>query len=297
MSSFTALRTYIENLVSKGGPTESDDIAFMSMLEILDLCSDSGGLAEPVKVELRSWFGNALSPITMQGMALCKVHGYAGDFEIIDRIYQNYISSNPVLANWDHFYHRQPAPRAVRNRKTYFHDLLDRHSARCNPLNVLKIASGPGRSMFEWLSAHPDAPITIDCVELDGTAIEYAKNLNKPFLDRITFEQKNALRYKPTRTYDLIWAAGIFDYFNDAIFCRMIRRLLPALASGGEMVIGNFSNFNPSRAYMELLGEWRLQYRSGEQLRTLAEDAGVPPRNITLGQEPEGVNLFLHIRS
>ena len=297
MSSLTALQNYIENLVAKGGPTESDDVAFMSMLDILDLCSESGVLDEPLKDELRSWFGNALSPVTMQGMALRKVHGYAGDFEIIDRIYQRYISSNPALANWDHFYHRQPAPKAVRNRKTYFHDLLDRHSARCNSLGVLKIASGPGRSMFEWLSAHPDASITIDCVELDATAIDYAKNLNKPFLDRIAFEKTNALRYKPARTYDLIWAAGIFDYFNNAIFCRMIRRLMPALASGGELVIGNFSDYNPSRAYMELLGEWRLHHRSGDKLRALAEEAGVSPENITLGQEPEGVNLFLHIRA
>lgn len=297
MSSFTALRTYIENLVSKGGPAESDDIAFMSMLEILDLCSESGVLAEPAKMELRSWFGNALSPFTMQGMALGKLHGYAGDFEIIDRIYQMHISSNAVLANWDHFYHRQPAPRAVRNRKTYFHKLLDRHSARCNPLSVLNIASGPGRCMFEWLSDHPDSPISIDCVELDATAIDYAKNLNRPFLDRINFEQKNALRYKPSRTYNLIWAAGIFDYFNDVIFCLMIKRLLLALAPGGELVIGNFSDYNPSRAYMELLGDWVLHHRSSDQLRALAEEAGVPAENITLGQEPEGVNLFLHIRS
>ncbi len=297
MKSLASLRCYIENLVSKGGPSESDDIAFMSMLEILGYCSESGVLAEPVKMELRSWFGNALSPSSMQGMALQKPHGYAGDFEIIDRIYLRYVSSNTELANWDHFYHRQPAPRAVRNRKTYFHELLDSHSARRNPLSVLNIASGPGRCMFEWLSAHTEAPISIDCVELDATAIDYARNLNRPFLDRITFEQKNALRYKPSRTYDLIWAAGIFDYFNDEIFCLMIKRLLPALANGGELVIGNFSNLNPSRAYMELIGEWVLHHRSSDQLSALAAEAGVLPENISVGQEPEGVNLFLHIRS
>jgi extracellular factor (EF) 3-hydroxypalmitic acid methyl ester biosynthesis protein len=35
---------------------------------------------------------------TMQGLALRKPHGYAGDFEIIDRIYTQHISSNPTHA-------------------------------------------------------------------------------------------------------------------------------------------------------------------------------------------------------
>jgi hypothetical protein len=43
------------------------------------------------------------------------------------------------------------------------------------------------------------------------------------------------------------------------------------------------------------LFDWPLQYRSGPDLRRLAESCGVPPERILIEQEPLGVNLFLHI--
>jgi hypothetical protein len=72
-------------------------------------------------------------------------------------------------------------------------------------------------------------------------------------------------------------------------------RLLPALAQGGELVIGNFSDCNPSRTYMELLGDWYLHHRSDEDLRLLAHQAGVPGSHVRIGCERLKVNLFLHI--
>ena len=62
---------------------------------------------------------------TMQGYALLKPHGYAGDFVIIERIYQGWLSPKPHLVNWDRFFHAQEAPRAIVNRKKYFLDMLN----------------------------------------------------------------------------------------------------------------------------------------------------------------------------
>ena len=245
--------------------------------------------------DLRLAFGTALTAATMQGFAFCKPHGYGGDYEIIDNMYRCHISPDPAFANWDQYYHWGAAAKAVRNRKTYFHQRLDRASSCRSRLRVLKIASGPGRSMFEWLSANPNAPVTFQCVEIDPDAIRYAAELNHQFLDRITFTQKNALRYRPTEQYDLIWGAGIFDYFNDKVFLSLVGRLLPALAHDGELVLGNFSDQNPTRPYMEILHDWVLYHRSADDLRSLAQQCGAKPECITVGSEPEGVNLFLHI--
>lgn len=104
----------------------------------------------------------------------------------------------------------------------------------------------------------------------------------------------NALRFKPEREYDLIWAAGIFDYFDDAKFVSLLSRLRMARKTDGEVVIGNFSTRNPSESYMRIF-DWNLFHRDADQLRTLALAAGAPPAAIHIGQEPEGVNLFLHI--
>jgi hypothetical protein len=87
----------------------------------------------------------------------------------------------------------------------------------------------------------------------------------------------------------------LFDYFDDRLFCRVLRRLMGMVAEGGRMVIGNFSPRNPTRAYMRLF-DWELNYRSAERLLELAMECGIPRERLAVGEESEGINLFLHIR-
>ena len=46
---------------------------------------------------------------------------------------------------------------------------------------------------------------------------------------------------------------------------------------------------------MELFGDWYLHHRTSEQLIYLAREAGFTQSQITVGNEEENVNLFLHI--
>ncbi|MCY1307908.1 hypothetical protein D9M70_578740 [compost metagenome] len=62
------------------------------------------------------------------------------------------------------------------------------------------------------------------------------------------------------------------------------------------MVIGNFTEPNHSRAYMEF-GGWFLTHRSEEQLHTLATRAALACESIRVEREPTGLNLFLHIQT
>lgn len=285
---------YIRHLVAQGGPRKTDDDEFRAWMARAHAYAVAGQLTEQDKAEVLDAFGATMTPLTMQGFALSKPHGYAGDFEIIDRIYLHHVSPDPALTNWDHFFHRQAAPRAVRNRKAYFHRLLDHHTASGSP-RILKVGVGPGRSMFEWLCANPSSEAVFDCVEIDPDAIQYAAGLNRDFLDHITFIRKNCLKWQPEQQYDLIWAAGIFDYFDDTTFLQMLQRLLGVLKPSGEIVIGNFANTNPCRPQMEFGLQWLLHHRSADQLIEMAMQCGIPRERIAIGCEPLGVNLFLHV--
>lgn len=283
---------YIQSLVANGGPERTQWMQLTIWTHNLLARHQRGEITIEQMQAIRDAFGDAFSNDTMQGFAYHKPHGYAGDYEIIDRIYQYYLAPSPHT-KWDEYWQAHPAANAVRNRKSYFHDILKRTAGRKPAAEVLKIASGPGRSMYEWLCAH-DYEIKFDCIELDKNAIEFASNLNRPFLHRISFINMNALRFKPEKKYDLIWAAGIFDYFDDAKFVSLLSRLRMARSADGEVVIGNFSTRNPSESYMRIF-DWNLFHRDVDQLRALALAAGAPPDAIHIGQEPEGVNLFLHI--
>jgi len=45
-----------------------------------------------------------------------------------------------------------------------------------------------------------------------------------------------------------------------------------------------------------LLADWHLIHRTPAQLLELAAEAGLPVPAMTVGREPLGVNLFLHVR-
>ncbi len=148
--------------------------------------------------------------------------------------------------------------------------------------------------MHEYLEAHPDTRIRFTCVESDERAIAHATRLIGERMDRVTFHQANVLRYRARQPFDLVWSAGLFDYFEDGIFRRLLARFPAMLAEGGEIAIGNFSPDNPSRPYMELFGEWFLKHRSEAHLVDLALAAGLSREAVAIGSEPERVNLFLH---
>ncbi len=162
---------------------------------------------------------------------------------------------------------------------------------------MLNIASGPARDLYEYYKESKNNFVKCTCIEMDAEAIKHAKRLNKDYLKSIEFINKNIFRFNTDNKYDLIWSAGLFDYFDDKAFILLLSRFRKWLKPGGEIIIGNFNeNHNPSRVFMELFGEWYLNHRTEEQLINLAIDAGFKKEKIKVEREPENVNLFLRIK-
>ncbi len=290
------LKSYLAILSKQGGPELADYSQLDGWMTELHTWKRQRLINDHDLAELRDTLGDALSPKTLQGFAYSKPHGYAGDFEIIDKIYQHQVSTNPRLTKWDVYWQNQAAAKAVRNRKAYFHALLDeyRQAANGRTLRILNVASGSGRDMFEYFELTGAEDVEFVCVEQDANAIRYASALCAPHLGRIRFVNQNALRLTLPDKFDLIWSAGLFDYFGDRLFRGMIKRLLPRLAEDGVLVIGNFSDNNPTQHYMTFF-DWILRHRSRSDLLNLARGSGVSLERVHVGSEHEGVNLFLHL--
>jgi SAM-dependent methyltransferase len=284
---------FIRSLVKKGGPDQTDYPLLDSVFQQFSQTTFHDLLSTEQQASVHDSFGAALSTETIQGWAYQKPLGYAGDFKLIEKIYNYHRSSVPHLVKWDDYFHSQKAPQAVRNRLSFFLDQLWKTKTD-NPsaTQVLNVASGPGRDMYEALRVIGASDLRIDCVDLDIHAIDFAKNLCQQFLHNINFIHKNIFRFITNTTYHLIWSAGLFDYFNDNLFKRTIRKLSKLLKPNGRMVIGNFSPDNSSRGYMELCN-WKLIHRSKQHLQQLAKECGFLDHQIRVEQEPEGINLFL----
>lgn len=291
---------YLKYLTSKGGPEPDEYDKLTACFRSIGDHVRQGHLR--YEEDLSVWWktlGEDFSSLhTMQGFVFLKPHGYAGDFEIIDRIYQHWTSPYAHLVKWDRYSHEQAASQAVRNRKTYFCNMVEGLMHSCPPgkMDILNVGCGPARDVLECLHLQQDIRhISIDCLDQDQKAIAYAENLTKDYSAQVHFILCNAFKYRPEKDYDLIWSAGLFDYIDDKSFCFLLGRLFGSVKSGGGVAIGNFSENNPSRDYMEF-GGWFLHHRTEDQLFELARSCGVPADNIAIEKEPEGVNLFLRIK-
>jgi extracellular factor (EF) 3-hydroxypalmitic acid methyl ester biosynthesis protein len=287
--------SFLQNIIEKGGPeTKEYDV----LNEIFDHLSEdykAGKMTEHELQLLQEGFGDECLENTLHGHIKTKPYGYAGDFMIIDKIYQEQITKDHRFEKWDIFWNNHSAAKAVRNRKDYFiKTMKDRLSSR-GALQLLNVASGPARDLAELYEGIEPEQLTTVCVEADKTAINYAKNLNKANAPQINFIHQNIFRFSAEEKFDIVWSAGLFDYFDDNIFLKLLRKCISWTKPGGEVIIGNFSIQNPSRNYMELIGDWYLQHRSEEELINFALAAGAKRENIYVGKELEGVNLFLHV--
>ncbi len=291
-------RRFLLDLIDIGGPGPGEYRKVDRWLDGVAGQVQRGTLAIGQIHHLLRDLGDAFSILTMQGQALLKPFGYSGDFQIIDRIYQQWISPHEHLAKWDHYFHAQKAPRAVRNRKSYFVSLLKELEAspRDGVLRVFNVASGPARGVADYLNARPQSRIHFSCIDQDSRAIEYAQALCKQPSNRVQFKCGNVFRHSTDRTYDLVWVAGLFDYLDDKAFRFLATQLYRYVAPGGELVIGNFCSRNTTRNYMEIVGDWHLRHRSADRLADLANQCEFDAELLEIRSESSGVNLFLHAR-
>ncbi len=286
---------FMQEMLAKGGPEETDYPRLDGWFSALDEWIARGFYkSEDLPSVWRAWPELFLTTDTLQGFVISRPHGYAGDFELIDRMYTRWTSPNSALARWDAYAHARPACQSVRNRKRYFIDtMLALHGAN-GSIRILDVGSGPGRDVRELLARRPDG-IEVDCLDQDARALEHARRVIADLVPgRVRFIHANALRFAASETYDVVWSAGLFDYLSDRLFVRLLTRLLRLTRRGGEVIVGNFGEDNPSRPYMEF-GHWFLNHRSAEHLTDLALKAGVGPEQVRVEREPEGINLFLRV--
>lgn len=282
------ISAFLTYLLKNGGPELQEYEKFTSIVNNLD----------PSDVEyFRQIIYSILNENTLIGHGYIKPYGYPGDFTLIDKIYRFDINQDSKYKNWDLFFQNQPGAAAVRNRKEFFIEYCRNLVLRKEDAKVLILGSGPASDVHEFLSnVSGGDKFTIDLIDFDQSAIDFSRGKNEKFNGQISYNKINALRFTSYKLYDLIWSAGLFDYFKDKHFTFLIRKYINCLAEDGEMVISNFSTRNPTKRLMEVLSDWYLNLRTESDLYRIASDANINKELVSIDKEPLGINLFLKIK-
>jgi SAM-dependent methyltransferase len=226
---------------------------------------------------------------------------------MFERFWRRECCDHPLGRLFDRYFQDQAAVEAVRARTQQIAEALVEHRlvGRSQPYHVVSVGCGPAIDVAMAVEMLPESlrsQLQITLLDLDQAALDHAA---QRLADWLAPAQLNAIRDNLYRLADKAQAAeflsnadflicsGLFDYLPDEAATKLLRLFWNQLAPGGKLLVGNFVPHNPTRAYMEWIGNWYLVYRTAEAMRRLAAAAEIDPACFSIGAERLGIDLFL----
>ncbi len=236
---------------------------------------------------------------------LTKPRGYAGDFEMMNLIYRKENIGETLFGRCvENAFLQHPEPQAVRNRVHYLaaRVLKAVETTQAKKIKIMSVASGPAMEvqyLVQTLTQKELDMLDITLLDQDEGSLKHAqrqirqaaraqdKNFDVKLCHRAIKEVINA--GLPEKDFDLIYSAGLFDYFTDPVAHMAGKVLITHIKEDAELVIGNFDVSTPNRFGMSLVFDWNLIYRSKQDLQRLFT---YPASSVSIEQEENGINLF-----
>lgn len=269
----------------------------------------------------RTYVKRQLHPFVLASPFAYRTHqkplGYAGDYEMVNMILRPPYEGGSLFAKMLNVWLlAQPSAQAHRNRVQYLAGRIEqearRVAARGRRLRTLNLGCGPAGELQHLLAGSPLAD-EVDAVLLDfnDETLDFVQRtlgelqarhhrrtglkFEKRSVHQILKDSGRALSPEVAGRYDLIYCAGLFDYFSDRICKRLMSHFYEMLAPGGLLIGTNVDASNPNRHSMDLILEWHLIYRDSRQLGELAPETA-PPEACVVASDGTQVNIFLEVR-
>jgi extracellular factor (EF) 3-hydroxypalmitic acid methyl ester biosynthesis protein len=234
------------------------------------------GLSHPLRQLLHE------DPFTRR--AFTKPRGYAGDAELLDFIYGREEGWPAPAGTSDlgrqifEFTTRSPACEAVRARRGFVAEAIDRLVEEVPQPHVLSVAAGHLREAL--LSSAVKRRKLGRLVALDSDADSIAEVRLSSGRYGVEVVQATARQLVTGRLalgqFDLIYSTGLFDYVPQQAAQRLMWRLFQFLRPRGRLLVANFLPGIPDLGYMESYMDWKLIYRTRREMLEISLDVPQP---------------------
>ncbi len=235
--------------------------------------------------------------------AYTKPRGYAGDYEMIELVYQNQGGGTGVIGPLiDKCFLNVAAACAVRNRRHILtKEILALTQSKDKTVNVASLACGPAVEIFDAYQQLQDkTKLKATLIDFDLHALAHAADKRDQLRlgKQIELINENliylALGKKKIefKQFDLIYSVGLIDYFEDELVIKLINYFYDYLAPGGKIILGNFHPNNPDKALMEYILEWYLVHRTEEDMNNLFKASKFHKPCSKIQFEEQHINLF-----
>lgn len=216
-----------------------------------------------------------------------KPRGYPGDAPLLDLIYgvgDDLKTPHPatIAGQVNFFVVHSSACRAVRRRREIVAGEISKAIAAApDGTSILSVACGHLREV-ELLDIGARQGVNIlHALDQDGESLAEVSSRYGSLLP-VSPVNKTVrsilLRHVKFSNLDFIYSAGLFDYLVAPVGMRLIERLFEMLKPGGRLLIANFTPALEDIGYMETFMDWRLIYRTTDEVRALF--GGLPQEDV-----------------
>ena len=221
--------------------------------------------------------------------------GYAGDAGLIDFVYRHPAAraaqeaateaGRTVMA----FTVNVTACEAVRGRRSILAAKIDEAAVRCQLPEILSLACGHLREAELSIALNEGRIGRLLAVDQDTESLAVVDGYRASVSHAIVTQQETVRQILAGRTglgrFDLIYAAGLYDYLDARVAARLTRVLFDHLHEGGRLVIPNFLWGIREEAYMEVFMDWYLLYRTPFEIKNFAQEISPTEIQSTLYTE------------
>lgn len=227
---------------------------------------------------------------------------------------------------------RHDAPAAHRNRIDILHRVLAHETHRVlsgryvtsvpsssdlpmappgdGRVKILNIGCGPAEEIHRFAKSDPSASEVDFClVDFNKETLDHVRSNLIPTVKQLRpqigieteqrsvheilkmSQQKGQETAAPAQ-YDLVYCAGLFDYFRDATCGFLLELYYSWVKPGGAVLVSNVTPSHSSIGMMGLVLDWNLELRDEETMLGLAPQIAQQTSYV----DETGVNVFLEIR-
>ena len=227
--------------------------------------------------------------------------GYAGDAVLIDMVYfpgRTDVSATSDIGKQIYKYTtRTPLSRNLVKRMKTVAGYLDDVAGRVENPRILSVASGHCRELefaenFKAKSEYQFFALDHDSESLNTATRDYGEFGIKALNNSISDVIKGRL---DLGKFDLIYAAGLYDYLGSRIAKRLTSEFFNMLTEGGKFVLMNINADYEEIGYMESYMNWSMIGRTkGETLELASEVESSESANIVV-QDRADISSHYHI--
>ena len=307
----------IDNLIKRGevnAPALSNDVLAETdkVLKAGDKLEHN--LNDPKLIKkIKDIFRISGAPFGLQSQfvrhAFEKPGGYAGDYEVLEFIYNNKPTSEGFGYCADCTFLADDYAKAVRNRKDTMKKklkaILAGNPKSCKILNIACGASRDLRELFAESTFNLSGKTTFTLIDKSKEALAFSKEKLKDHPDGTEFVfyahsvydyLKKPIKYNELLSgQDVVYSIGLADYIPEDALRKQILFFFDLINPGGQLIIAHKDSKNYHPLLPDWWADWTFYLRDMDEVINIVKTSGISDYALTVEQEDDTNIVFFII--